>query len=175
MTKPTIERITELLDVDTTTGLIVWRKSQGRAKAGAIAGRIHLHGYREITVDGQPLMAHAIVWLVATGDWPPLIDHRDGKRAHNAFDNLRCVDSATNARNRTNWVHTKLLGAFETPNGRFSARITADSREFVLGTFESEELAHERYRQARDACDVAELAARTRVLEEMQASARCAA
>lgn len=165
--KPSLSRVLELLDVDVQTGVITWRLSRGRAKAGSIAGRVHKYGYREINVDEQPLMAHAIVWLVATGDWAPLIDHRDGNRDHNALSNLRMADAATNARNRTNWSHRKLLGAFSTPSGKFVASITADGRRYELGCFETEAQAHEEYRRARAACDAAEMAARTAVLEAL--------
>jgi hypothetical protein len=165
--KPSRERIMALLDVEVETGVIRWRESRGRARAGSIAGRTHKHGYREITIDGQQLMAHAIVWLVATGDWAPLLDHHDGVRDHNAYSNLRLADAATNARNRTNWVHRKLLGAFALPNGQFAARITADGRDYELGRFGTEQAAHDQYKTARAAVDLAELRARKKVLEEM--------
>lgn len=167
-TKPTLARILELLDVDTQSGVILWRRSHGRAKAGTPAGRIHKFGYRGICMDMQELKAHAIVWFVATGEWAPLIDHIDGDRAHNAFANLRAADAATNARNRTNFVHRKLLGAYQTPQGSYKAAITADGQAYHLGVFKTEQEAHERYCDARKQCALAELLARTRMLEAMQ-------
>lgn len=166
--KPNLHRIEECLNVDVVTGRITWRRSQGRMAAGALAGRIHRHGYRVVMIDKMALQAHAIVWFVATGDWPERIDHINGVRDDNRFVNLREADAATNARNRTNWQHRKLLGAYKRPNGTFAAAITADGVVYELGVFRTEMDAHLQYVEARKRCADAELIARRAVLEEMQ-------
>lgn len=166
-THPSLQRIKELLLVDTEAGTISWRRSQGRAKAGSPAGRVTVKGYSEICIDGRAVFAHAIVWLVATGDWPTRIDHMNGMRTDNRFANLRLCDAATNARNRTNWVHRKLLGAHPRPDGKFSAVITADGVPRFLGVFDTEVEAHARYCIARDLCASAEKLARQQVLDSL--------
>lgn len=170
MTHPTIDRIEELLTVDTLSGEIRWRKGQGRAAAGAVAGRIHRAGYREVCIDRRQCKAHAIVYFVAYGDWPLRIDHINGVRADNRIANLRAADAATNARNRTNWRHSKLLGAHLRPDGRYTACITADAIAYHLGVYATEQEAHERYVEARCACEAAEREARTAVLARMAAA-----
>lgn len=168
-TKPTLERINELLDVNPLTGVILWRRSHGRAKAGMPAGRIHKFGYRGICMDTQELKGHAIVWFVSTGEWPLLIDHINGVRHDNRIVNLRAADAATNARNRTNYVHRKLLGAHPGPDGRFRAAITADGQAYHLGVFATEAEAHQRYLDARVGCAAAELVARQAFLKGLSA------
>lgn len=173
MTYPTLQRIQELFHVDIGSGVIRWRKGQGRAAAGDVAGRIHKRGHREVQVDGRMVKAHHIVYFVATGDWPPLIDHINGQRDDNRFLNLRIADQAANARNRTNWRHKKLLGAHRR-GVRWAAVIGFDGEQYELGLFDSEEEAHQEYVRARQLIAEAERRARLTVIEEMQAARHAA-
>lgn len=166
---PTAARIAELFDVDVESGRIWWKRSRGNRLAGAEAGSDHIYGYRVVNIDGRGYQVHSLIWFCATGDWPELIDHINGKRNDNRIANLRAADAATNARNRTNWVGSKLLGAFRLPNGRFEASITADGIAYRLGIFDTEDAAHAAYKAARQACAAAEEKARLTVLEQMQA------
>lgn len=169
-TRPSRERLQEMLSVDVSTGEMRWRKSAGRAKAGSLAGRISVHGYREVQVDKVLMPAHTVIWFFATGEWQPLIDHINGVRDDNRIENLRPASAADNARNRTNWRHRKLLGAFETSTGKYQAAITADGVRFNLGLYATEEEAHGAYVHARKMCLEVEKAARQRFLHAMQAN-----
>lgn len=166
---PTRERLQELFIIDAEAGSILWRRSQGRAKAGGAAGRVTVRGYWEICVDRRAVFGHAVIWFMATGDWPTLIDHINGDKLDNRVENLRLCDAATNARNRLQRVETKLLGAHARPDGKFSSYIVADGEGHYLGVFESEQEAHERYMLARKLCAEAERAARQDVLRNLNA------
>ena len=73
-----------------TTGLLFWKATAGRAKAGAEAGNLTHHGYRRVGVLGRYFLAHRIAWLLCTGRWPVgLLDHRDQDKLNNRFENLR--------------------------------------------------------------------------------------
>jgi hypothetical protein len=166
--KATLERVLEAFDVDIETGHITWRISQGRVAAGSKAGRLHSYGYQTVNLDGKSYGVHSIVFLVATGRWPSLIDHINGQRSDNRICNLREADRATNARNRTNWVGKKLLGAIK--NGKkWRATIHDKGRLFNLGTYSTEIEAHNQYKSVRQKIDAAEAAARIAVLEQVQA------
>ena len=168
---PTRERVLELLDVNTETGEIRWRRGQGRMAAGSLAGHVNSLGYRRLTIDRQSLLGHQIVYFIATGDWPDRIDHINGIRNDNRIANLRLCDAGSNARNRTNWRHSKLLGAHRMPEtGRYLATIRADDIAYNLGVYATEEEAHARYVLARDLVAEAERKARHEVLEELAAT-----
>lgn len=167
---PTRERLLALFDIDTTTGEIRWKRGQGRARAGDLAGNTHSNGYRRIQVDGVEYLAHAVIYFIATGEWPALIDHINGVRDDNRIENLRLADRAANARNRTAFVETKLAGAHAYGAGKFAAILTADGQQYRLGVFDTELEAHHHYCAARGRIEAAERQARNAVLEELQAT-----
>lgn len=97
----TIERLREALHYDPRTGVFTWRRSTGRARAGDRAGFVcDIHGYEFIGLGGIHHRAHRLAWMYMTGAMPEnVIDHRDGDRANNRFENLRDVTQAVNAQN----------------------------------------------------------------------------
>jgi hypothetical protein len=168
--RPSLERINEMLNVIPATGKVLWKKSSGRARAGSEAGRITVHGYHEVSLDGRLYFGHSIVFFAAHGWWPERVDHVNGCKTDNRIENLRCVDAATNARNRTNWVSPRgLLGAFKSASGGWAASITADGRRYHLGTFSTEAEAHQAYAHARQQCAEAEAKVRAEVLSAIAA------
>lgn len=57
------------------------------------------HGYPLIRYNGKQYKAHRLAWFLMTGSWPVAIDHINGDRADNRWDNLRIADRRVNARN----------------------------------------------------------------------------
>lgn len=118
-----------------------------RFKSGAFkpVGSVSKRGYVQVSAGDRLYMAHRIAWLLATGDWPKgEIDHIDGNRANNRLDNLRDVSTAINQQNIKRPKHssaTGQLGAeFRARDGKYRARIRANGKQILLGTFA---LAHE--------------------------------
>ncbi|WP_429499076.1 HNH endonuclease [Robbsia andropogonis] len=106
-----------------------------------------------------------MVWLLCTGDWPPLIDHLNGIRSDNAFSNLRIADKNSNAKNRALFGNgKKLIGAYKTSNGTFVSAIISDGIRYYLGVFQDEQAAHQAYVNVRRELMAAEIAARKCVL-----------
>lgn len=165
--RPTRDRLLDMFHIDVDRGEIVWKKSQGRARAGSIAGNTNVHGYRRIHIDGAEYLAHAVIFFIAHGEWPELIDHINGVRDDNRIANLRQADSATNARNRHAFLETKLPGAQPYGAGKFAAVITADGKQYRLGVFDTELQAHQTYLSARAQVQEAERQARTAMLERL--------
>lgn len=101
---PPLERLQQLLHYDTQEGVLRWRVSQGRAKAGSEAGYVEEDGYVEVRVDGVRYKAHRIAYYMGTGVDPLAhqVDHcPDPTRTNNRLANLRlAVDSADNCSTR---------------------------------------------------------------------------
>lgn len=97
------EQARALLSYEVATGILRWRVTRGKAKAGAPAGSRNSKGYVQVTINGKNVPAHRLAWLMATGAMPAdgrMIDHIDGDPSNNALANLRLASPAQNGANR---------------------------------------------------------------------------
>lgn len=152
----TSARLRELLHYNPETGqfrrLIT---TSANAIAGAIAGS-NFMGYLSVSVAKRHYLCHRLAWLYMTGEWPQFtVDHIDGSRSNNRWDNLRDVPHRTNIQNerkaRTSNKSSGLLGV--APNGkRWMAQIRLGGKKSeYLGTFDTPEEAHHAYLTAKRA------------------------
>ncbi|NML61835.1 HNH endonuclease [Massilia sp. RP-1-19] len=149
----TAGRLRELFIYDEATGFFIWRKTCGaRAKAGAIAGHKSSREYIQMRLDGRNYKGHRLAWLYVHGEWPSdQIDHINGVKSDNRIANLRDVSCNINHQNlRQACVRssTGLLGVIPDKN-RWRARIDANKKTYRLGSFNSPELAHAAYIEAK--------------------------
>lgn len=149
----TQERLHELVHYCPETGIFTHLQSKGRKKAGAIAGSLRLDGYVYIMIGGHRTFAHRFAWLYMNGEWPVAdIDHIDGNKSNNAFNNLRDVSRSVNAQNQK---HAKissklgLLGVSKLPSGNFYAKIVLNGNRNYLGVFSNPNDAHQAYLKAK--------------------------
>jgi hypothetical protein len=160
-TLPTRERFLEHLTYDASTGYLYWRTdfkySRGRRAAyrGLRAGGLSERGYRAVRLDGTKYLAHRIVWLLNTGNWPVnQIDHINGDMDDNRFENLR---EATQSENNQNRLLPRNLGVkrrtTKTKGDHFFSVIriyeNGKSKVKYLGSFPTEEEAQEAYLTAK--------------------------
>jgi hypothetical protein len=103
MSELTRDRLCELLDINTETGIFIWKHTMGgKAKKGQQAGAINAHGYIMIRVDQTDYLAHRLMWLYVYGAFPILnIDHIDRNRSNNRPTNLRLATPKQNGENRS--------------------------------------------------------------------------
>lgn len=152
----TAERAHELLAYDPETGELRWKvRTGGRALAGALIGNVcKISGYRNVRIDKEPYRLHRVIWLMQTGEWPFQIDHCNRDRADNRWVNLRETCEALNLQNvekaRVDST-TGLKGVHVDARrpGVFHARIKVGGKHFWLGRFETAELAHLSYLDAK--------------------------
>lgn len=146
----TAQRLRELFDYDDSTGHLIRRVTTScRSLAGSVAGHQDKTGYRRVVVDGSQYLAHRLIWLYVTGDWPTdCIDHINGTPEDNRFTNLRDVSHSINNQNahrkKSSAKHTQLLGAYKVGK-RWSARIVVDGSQRHLGYFGTPEEASAAY------------------------------
>ena len=122
-----------------------------RHRAGPMQGRpaftAYSDGYLRGRVDAQLFSAHLIIWAMTYGYWPQerglTIDHINGDRADNRLSNLRCVPQSLNQRNkampRSNT--SGVMGVYNYPEGKWTARIRVNGKHIVLGSFREKEHA----------------------------------
>lgn len=149
----TQERLKQLLHYQPETGVFTWIVSRRGVSAGSVAGNKHQIGYIQIGVDGKLYRAHRLAFMYMTGAFPSnLVDHANGVRDDNRFDNLR---EATLSENRCNAV----MGTANTSGCKgvywlkrdsvWAAKIRYDNKAFYLGRYDSFEEAAEAVRLKR--------------------------
>ncbi len=134
-------RLVEVLDYDPVTGRFIWKISRPGCVLGREAGTI-ANGYRQIEVDFKLFRAGRLAWLYMTGSFPPdgmFVDHVNGERADDRWENLRLATPQQNARNRGPCPRNK-SGKVGVCVGQkpdtWEATITINSRTRLLGRFE---------------------------------------
>ena len=151
---PTQERLKELLSYDQNTGVFVWlAQTSSRAKIGDIAGTLMAIGYRLIGIDGKLYRAHRLAWFYMTGDWPVAgMDHINGVKDDNRWDNLREATQAENSQNmaiRSDNTSGYMGVCWDRRKGKWQAQIKVAGRNKHLGYFDMPEAAHAAYLAAK--------------------------
>ena len=121
----------------------VWNaKNSGRE-----AGSVDAHGYVVMSVGSKLYKAHRLAFLLMTGEMPKgQVDHINGDKADNRWENLRDVPKLVNALNQKRHVTNKsgITGVrFSTHNNKWMAYIGHNNRMNHLGMFDTIEEAAE--------------------------------
>lgn len=148
------KRARETFTYDKATGVLRWKHDRigGRGKghvmrkAGDRAGTLNKDGYRDVRLDGELHKEHRVIWAIVTGKAPRHeIDHVNGRRADNRFENLREATASQNKLNATmrsdntsgyKWVRRH-------QSGKFQATV-----QITLGVRSTPKAAHELARRA---------------------------
>lgn len=145
-----MKELAESVLYDPKTGEFTWKISSPRRKAGDKAGGKSGGGYILIGFQKQVFSAHRLAWFIMTGEIPEYIDHIDGNRSNNAWDNLRNVTKQDNHRNmkQNSRNTTGITGVFPYGDGRFRACITLNRTNIHLGCFDTIEEAADARKKA---------------------------
>ena len=145
----------EVLQYDPGTGVFTRLRPSSHAKAGPINAKPHKYrGYIEFWVLGRLVKAHRLAFVFMTGS-PPAgsVDHIDGDRSNNRWENLRDVSNQVNSENRRSANannRTGLLGVkHHKSTGHFEARIRTNGEQKYLGIYDTAEAAHAAYLTAK--------------------------
>lgn len=145
-----LEDIMSKFSYDPETGDITRKSSRYQAKIGENPCKIR-GGYLFLDIKNHSFFAHRIAWVLFYGRWPKkIIDHINGIGTDNRMCNLR---EATHSQNQGN-IHAKprsktgYRGVGYSRNGqKFVARINLNGKLIHLGTFDTAEIAYEKYKQ----------------------------
>lgn len=143
----TQERLKEVLLYDNIKGSFIWLAPRGRQPKGSIAGYDTKRGYRGIKVDGACYFSHRLAYLYVEGVFPEYeIDHINGDRSDNRYDNLRSVTRSENHMNMgltTNNSSGRIGVFWNNGKKRWTAKIEVNGKDIFLGHFKEFILASE--------------------------------
>lgn len=101
--------------------------------------------YHATLVKGRTVTAQQIAWILMTGELPlNFIDHKDGNKSNNKWDNLREVTESENSRNQKLNINNKsgCMGVLQTKYKTYQVSIANNENKSVfLGTFKTYEEA----------------------------------
>jgi hypothetical protein len=133
------------------TGDFFWAsdRSNGKVKAGSLAGSKTLKGYRQIRIGGKWYKCHRLVWLMETGNWPNgQIDHINRNGLDNRFGNLREVNNYQNCTNRGRISKSGVLGVYyDKKNKKWITGSYLDGTYRNLGRYPTREEASKVYKE----------------------------
>lgn len=179
----TQEYVRSLLTYNEHTGELVWRRRQGTARAGQVAGYLKEEGaltdnkmYRYIRIGGKDYSAHRLVWLYHHGGWPTEIDHVNRDRSDNRLANLREVEHYENMAN-IQLPKSGYRGVYQAENGKYFTTVWMPSGEVIhLGRYKHPLIASIVHLCAKltllgaRECDECELNSMLHRLDELSAS-----
>ena len=100
---PSQEELVFRFDYDPETGDLRWRNSTNprRVPDGSLIVNESLDGYRRVQIHGRIIHQQIIIWKIMTGTDPcQEVDHKNGVRNDNRWDNLRLATSHQQCLNR---------------------------------------------------------------------------
>jgi hypothetical protein len=139
---------TDRLEYDPKSGELRWKlrdvtcsrdKAWNTRHAGTVAGCVHKDGYTYISFHGRPWLAHRVIWAMMMGAFPhKQIDHINGDRSDNRWDNLRLATVAQNQWNRPSKSYH-----YSKSRDRWRVRVVKQGKQIYIGDFRSEEEARQ--------------------------------
>lgn len=137
--KSPVAQLKTLLEYNPVTGEFFWKITDRAVHAGDLAGSVYSNGYRYIQICGQDYRAGRLAWYFMTGEDPlDFIDHKDGVRDNNRFNNLRIATNSQNQANRgapqNNTSGFKGV-RWQASRGKWIAIITINGKAKNLGRF----------------------------------------
>lgn len=130
----------KLFSYNSDTGLLTWRVSRSGTKGiGSEAGSPHNKGYKAVCFNYRRYLIHRIIWLIVTGDWPKEeIDHINGVRDDNRWDNLRQATGTENRKNSKRYKNNTsgVTGVYwKKAISKWVAYIVVNNKMLHLGSF----------------------------------------
>lgn len=135
---------------DASKGVLIWKNppKQNAYLIGLPTKTTEVNGYKCVTILKKSYKVHRIIWFLENEKWPRVIDHIDGNKTNNKISNLRSVSERVNQQNQYRHREGKLVGtSFRKTTGKWRSLIKVKGKQKELGTFNTEEEAHQRYLQ----------------------------
>lgn len=139
----TQQRLMELVSYAPESGIFTWAKSRPACRRGDPCGRISVHGYHEVGIDGRLWRANRLAVLYMTGALPSPdmdVDHINRDPADNRWNNLRLASRSQNmaniARSAKNTTGAKGV-VWDGARKKWRAQIRINGVKTNLGRFDT--------------------------------------
>jgi len=150
----TQNKVRELLDYNRETGVFIWKVSiKGTKGKGKEAGTLTSKGYRDVCVEGKKYGMHRLAFLYELGYVPENVDHINGIKSDNRWNNLRPATTSDNSCNcKGRGTRSGYKNVYYDPRGKakFFAIIRKNKKSYHTGYFETAEEA------SKEACRLRE-------------------
>lgn len=138
-----IDEFLKTVSVDIQTGTIIRTSHKRSDLIGKEVGSKIKGGYTRVYFKSKGYLRHRIIYYVATGKLPDVIDHKNGVEAGDGIDNLREADQSRNCQNRTKrrvaTSRFKGVCVRDQPTGiRYIAQIKIDGKVKHIGSYRDE-------------------------------------
>lgn len=133
------------VSVDIDTGKIIWRSHKKSSLVGTEPGGPFM-GYHRMKIDGKNYLRHRVVFYVAKGYLPSVVDHRYGSDKGDGIDNLREATQSNNCMNRKRRsAGTSKYKGVCFKRGKWIAQISVDGKVKHIGSYSEEVEAAKAY------------------------------
>jgi len=142
---PTQALLHQVYNYNAATGELTYKRDFFRRVQGEDACSTTNNGYLVVTLD-KTYLAHRIIWLMQTGEFPEYVDHKNHNRTDNSWSNLTNVSFQENTQNKsvnTNNTSGFLGVSYMKALDKFRATITVNRKNIHIGVFDSAEQANE--------------------------------
>ena len=168
---PLTDPLEDLLHYEPETGFLFWKarptryfKSNASCKRWnkMFAGKKALNciderGYPHGDLLGKRVFAHRAIWFLMTSEWPmDQIDHINGDRSDNRWNNLRSVtiqENRKNTKRRADNTSGYVGVSWDSKKEKWYSRIHFDGRSKFLGYFDNKDCAIEARKLSEKAHD----------------------
>lgn len=143
----------ELLTYNPITGVFTWLVNIGAARVGGHPGIINSKGYLTTFINKKHYSMHRLAFLYMTGSIPEFVDHINGIRDDNRWENLRPANIKQNGWNRKINSNNKsgYKGVhFQKCSGKWVGQVRVGDKKVRVGTFNSAEEAAKEVMLARE-------------------------
>lgn len=146
------KHVKECFHYEPSSGKLTWKISKARCvKIGQEAGWMRSDGYRQVEVDGTKFLVHRLIYFFIEGKFPPKeIDHIDGNKSNNRWNNIRACSRSENMSNAGPRRNNKLgiRGVYYDPKRRrYITRIRKGCTKKYIGSFKTKEEAARAYQE----------------------------